>query len=450
MKLGEVLKLNKNSKIDIQDTEHYRIAGVQNYGQGIVIRRQVFGSELTMKQYQVIAKNQLMWCKVDTKNGAFGLTQDEHIGSLASSNMALADIDSEKVVPEFLEILFRQKPFADYITNLSSGSTNRKYLTPSQLFDLVELPDLNLDEQKSFITRLRSVMKLNINSRIQQNKSLLSQLQQKILSDAIKGELTYEWRKHNPDAEPAIELLKHIKAERAQLVKDKKIRKEKPLPPIAKDEIPFELPEGWVWCRLGLVTQFVSGNNFASTDFQKGEGIKCIKITNAGVGEIIETDDVLPYGFDEKYPNYLVFEGDIVIALTRPYIAAGLKVSICPAAYDYSLLNQRVALVRPYEGVMNRYAYLFLQSDYVLNGYKSEFDSKGQQPNLKKDHVTHLLFPLPPESEQKAIVQKVESLLIKCKELELAISQSEQDVQILMQAVLKEAFESKKEEVYES
>lgn len=55
---------------------------------------------------------------------------------------------------------------------------------------------------------------------------------------------------------------------------------------------------------------------------------------------------------------------------------------------------------------------------------------------------------MPPESEQKAIVKKVESLLIKCKELELAISQSEQDVQILMQAVLKEAFESKKEEAH--
>ena len=121
MKLGECLILNKTSKIKISDNKKYLISGVQNYGQGIIIRREVFGYELTMKTYQSISKNQLMWCIVDTKNGAFGLTKKEHVNTLASTNMALADIDTTKIDAEFLEILFRQKSFADYITKLSSG-----------------------------------------------------------------------------------------------------------------------------------------------------------------------------------------------------------------------------------------------------------------------------------------------------------------------------------------
>lgn len=91
------------------------------------------------------------------------------------------------------------------------------------------------------------------------DKKVIDTLKQSILQEAIQGKLTGAWRKQNPDVEPASELLKRIKAEKAQLIKDKKIRKEKPLPPITEDEIPFELPEDWVWCRLGEIFQTTSG-----------------------------------------------------------------------------------------------------------------------------------------------------------------------------------------------
>ena len=201
------------------------------------------------------------------------------------------------------------------------------------------------------------------------------------------------------------------------------------------------MPERWVWCRLGELFEVLSGNNFLSTDFTKNDGVKCIKITNAGVQNIIETDERLPCEFADQYKQYLVFSGDIVLALTRPYISDGLKVSICPASYDKSLLNQRVAVIRPWIYFLYRnYCYLFLRSDFVLSGYKAEFDSKGQQPNLKKEHITHLLFPFPPYQEQKAIVTKVEKLLALCDQLETQITDNQSHAEQLMQAVLKEAF----------
>src|SRR5690606_30053936 len=90
-------------------------------------------------------------------------------------------------------------------------------------------------------------------------KSNTEFLKQSILQDAIQGKLTEEWRTQNPDKEPASELLKRIKAEKTQLIKDKKIRKEKPLPPITEDQIPFELPEGWVWSILDEIALFKNG-----------------------------------------------------------------------------------------------------------------------------------------------------------------------------------------------
>jgi type I restriction enzyme S subunit len=83
-----------------------------------------------------------------------------------------------------------------------------------------------------------------------------------VLQLAIQGKLTANWRKENPNSEPASELLKRIQKEKEQLVKDKKIKKEKPLSPITKDDIPCLLPESWVWKRLGEIVTLKSGTTF--------------------------------------------------------------------------------------------------------------------------------------------------------------------------------------------
>lgn len=466
MKLGDVIELGKSKKLHIVNSHEYTIAGVQSYGLGVINRRKELGKDLTMKEYQLIEKDFLMWCKVDTKNGAFGVTRDEHVGSLASTNMCLAKIDKTKIFPDFLETLFRFQFFHSYITHLSSGTTNRKYLTPSQLCELVDLPDLSLEQQREFLDLAINLNENSLEREITHQLDLVKQLRQAFLREAMQGKLissppvsggvsegqggspTPPSAGHLPlsGEENASILLQKIKAEKAQLIKEGKLKKEKELPPIKPEEIPFEIPKNWVWCRLGEVVDFVSGSNFNSTDFKKGEGIKCIKITNAGVAEFIETDDVLPKIFKEKFRSYLVFEGDLVLALTRPYISDGLKISQCPSSYHESLLNQRVAVLRGKGRISRHFIYAFMRSEFVLNVYKSKFDGKGQQPNLKKEHVTELMFPLPPLSEQHRIVAKLEQLMRHCDELEQSIKQSQTQNEQLLQQVLREALSPKGKE----
>ena len=138
-----------------------------------------------------------------------------------------------------------------------------------------------------------------------------------------------------------------------------------------------------------------------------------------------------------------IFSGDLILALTRPYIANGLKISRCPETYDGALLNQRVAALRPIEELLNAdFAFLFLRSDFVLRGYQAEFESKGQQPNLKSEHITHLRLPLPPPAEQAAIVERVEALMATCRALEAEMEHARFHADHLLQAVLREAFGS--------
>lgn len=245
----------------------------------------------------------------------------------------------------------------------------------------------------------------------------VEQLKKLVLQLAVQGKLTAKWRDENPNVEPASVLLEKINAEKEQLIKDGKIKREKPLPKITDDEKPFELPNSWVWERLGSISYFLSGNNFSSGDFKKGLGVKCIKITNAGVGKIIETDDVLPYEFSKKFNSFLIYQNDIILALTRPYIAEGLKVSKCPSSYNGSLLNQRVAAIRVNKPINQEFVFQFLRSEFVLSTYKLMFNGKIQQPNLKKEDVTFLLIPIPPLAEQLAIIDTVEKLFAEIDQL---------------------------------
>jgi len=239
----------------------------------------------------------------------------------------------------------------------------------------------------------------------------IDHLKQIILQLAVMGKLVPQ----NPNDEPTSVLLEKIAEEKLRLIKEGKIKKQKTLPEIGEDEKPFELPEGWKWVRLGNYGRVLSGNSFKSGDFNTEGGDRVIKITNAGVGEFIETEDYLPAGFLKEYESYNVKNNDLILALTRPYISTGLKISRCPSSYHNSLLNQRVAAIKFFTD--EDYVFLFLRSLFVLNLYKERFGSTGLQPNLKISDVTELILPIPPQSEQNRIVAKVDELMNLCDTL---------------------------------
>lgn len=261
----------------------------------------------------------------------------------------------------------------------------------------------------------------------------IDQLKQTILQLAVMGKLVPQ----DSNDEPAAKLLERIAEEKAQLVKEKKIKKQKALQPITDDEKPFEVPSGWEWTRLGNYSYVFAGNAFKSGDFNNDAGTRVIKITNAGVYSFIETNDFLPFEFSETYSQYQVLAGDLILALTRPYISSGLKVSVCPSNYNESLLNQRVAAIRALDAT--GFTFLFLRSPFVLSHYQKRFGGSGLQPNLKMSDVTDLFIAVPPKSEQKNIVRKVNELLAICDQLKQRLRDSQQTQLQLTDAIVEQA-----------
>lgn len=257
-------------------------------------------------------------------------------------------------------------------------------------------------------------------------------LKQTLLQLGIMGKLVAQ----DVDDEPASELLKRIKA---KLVAERKTKKDTSEVAIHEDEEPFELPTGWTWSRLSDIATILSGHGFNSDDFNNESGAKVIKITNAGVYEFIESSDYLPENFKIEYSRYIVNEGDLILALTRPYISTGLKISRCPPSYNNSLLNQRVAAIKPNCEILNSYLFKYLKSPHVLKIYQDKFGNSGLQPNLKVSDVTELIVAIPPKKEQLRVVAKMEELLAICDQLMSRITTADQHQKKLADALVEQA-----------
>ena len=446
MKLGEVITLNKDLLINIENNTQYTIAGVQSYGKGILNKRIVQGHELTMKKYKVIKPNQLMWCKVDTKNGAFGITNANHKGSLASTNMALADIDIQKAEPQFIELLFRNKWFYKTINSKSKGTTNRKYLKPREVCDLIEIPNLNLQEQLDFVKLYNKISECGLNNEVVNQKVLVGKLRQAILQEAVQGKLTVKWREENPSVDNASELLKRIEAEKQQLIAEKKIKKQKVFSEINKDETPYELPNKWTWCRLNDLLGFVEypmkrgpfGSALRKDDFVS-EGIRVFEQYNP-----INDDPhwARYYITPEKYEVLKAFDtgaGDLLISCSGATLG---RITELPEGVVPGIINQALLKLSLHSDLIyNRYFVQLFRSSYIqVKIWKKALGSA--IPNMVGVvELKEMLIPLPPPEEQLAVLEKVNSLMALCDELEQQVDNSQSQIEQLLQSCLKEVFE---------
>ncbi|NML72118.1 restriction endonuclease subunit S [Chryseobacterium sp. RP-3-3] len=148
---GEFLKKASIEKVKIEDDKYYKILGVRSYGKGVYLNRESLGKDLKMKEYFKAKPDHLFWCKVDTKNGAFGVVNKELADGFGSSNMTFAEIDTKKISLDFLQLLFKSKKIHSYLDSFVTGTTNRKYIRPDQLLEEIYIPLPTITEQQEIV-----------------------------------------------------------------------------------------------------------------------------------------------------------------------------------------------------------------------------------------------------------------------------------------------------------
>lgn len=219
------------------------------------------------------------------------------------------------------------------------------------------------------------------------------ELKNSILQLAVQGKLVPQCK----EDEPASELLKRIRAD-----KEKVGKKEKPLPEITEDEIPFEIPENWERVRLGEIGSLLSGYAFKSTEYEKS-GVQVVRISDLA-DDTVSTKDAVYYSKKDELNQYLVVKNSFLICLTG---SIGKMAWVQDNIPRY--LNQRVGMYISYDVSITPYLWLFLHSPYVINQWiASKTSTNG---NIKNSNVTEALCPIPPLAEQERIVAKIEELM---------------------------------------
>ena len=225
------------------------------------------------------------------------------------------------------------------------------------------------------------------------NAELPEQLKKSILQWAIQGRLVPQ----DPTDEPASELLKRIHAEKAALIKSGKLKKEKPLPPISEDEIPFDIPDSWQWVRLGSIITLISGQDFPPSGYNdKQVGIPYITgASNMDNGRLIVNRWT-------PSPSSIALQGDLLITCKGAGVGKMALMNI-PQAH----VARQIMAIRPIDGVNVSFVKAFIQSN--LPTVRKQMN--GLIPGISREVMLQLLFPLPPLAEQKRIVEKLESIL---------------------------------------
>ncbi|OIQ27147.1 MAG: hypothetical protein BM564_13330 [Bacteroidetes bacterium MedPE-SWsnd-G2] len=352
-----------------------------------------------------------------------------HYSLLKQQAFSLPPLDEQKAIVAIVNELFKEVEQLEGLTK-TRIQLKEDFVT-SALQRLTETDNVNQEWQflQTHFTEFFT------------EKDNVKQLRDTILQLAIQGKLTTKWRSQNPCTEPVSELLKRIQTEKQELIAQKKIKKEKPLPPIKDHEKPYDLPEGWVWCRLTELTNVGTGSTPSKTKSEYYGGDIPWYTSSATNDVFAKVQDVMitQKALDET--NCKIFpEGTLIIAMYGQGKTRGqISEIVVPGA-----TNQAIAGMMFFESSKETKQYLkyFFQKFYQEIRLLAE---GGAQPNLNVGKVKATLIPLPPLEEQKAIVKQVNILMALCDNLEEHIEHSQTQIEQLMQSCLREVFEERKE-----
>ena len=215
--------------------------------------------------------------------------------------------------------------------------------------------------------------------------------------------------KQDPNDEPASELLKKIKAEKAELIKEKKIKKSKPLPPITDEEKSFDIPASWEWVRLGNLVTYQNGYAYKSSELTKvKKGLPVIKSQNIMTlkVQIKQTNDYIERP-TQKMLKSKIHQNDLLMCLSSQ--SKNPEPLGKTAIYDLSepaLLNQRVFKLTLINIDMLKLLYFFINSPW-FHFTISHLGSESGQSNLKLNEVLNMLIPIPPLHQEGKIVKMI-------------------------------------------
>lgn len=397
VRLGEVSIL-KNGKTprkkDISNDGIYPYFKVKDMNNNELYMEKIQNFVGKEYQKQTMPKNTIIF----PKNGGAVLTAKKRILIQDS----LVDLNTGGIIPyknsnfKYIFYLFSSLNIKNYVKGSAVPTINSKKLKET----LVPLPPLS--EQSRIAAKIAQLFALlrKVELSTQQYAELQTLLKSKVLDLAMHGKLV----KQDPNDEPASVLLEKIKAEKAELVKEKKIKKTKALPAITDEEKPFDIPDSWEWVRLGNVAKKITdGTHNPPPNSHSGKQlISAINIKNGKIDFKLSNRFVTDSQFEKEDKRTHIRKGDVLLTIVGSLGNAAIVEN------DKLFTAQRsVAIIS--SDLLSKYLYYSLTSkmfqEQIFNNAKGT-----TQRGIYLKKLSGLILPLPPINEQFRIVNKINEL----------------------------------------
>ena len=377
-------------------------------------------SEEEIKTYR-LRKNDILFARTGGTVGKSFLVDEEPENAVYAGYLIRTQYNSEKLNPKYMKMFMESQLYWDQLKNgtIATAQPNCNGQTLSKM--ILPLPPLAV--QNAIVAKLEQVLPLvdAYENALLQKEELKSALPDKvkkaILQEAITGQLTEAWRKSATIKENGKQLLDRIIEERnAKALAEweealkKNPKAKKPVPVVAseidEEEIPFEVPESWCWCRLGDLVPFGQCENAEPYEIEDDAWILDLEDIEKDSGRILQFKTKKEV--DSKSTKHIFKKGYVLYSKLRPYL------NKCVIAPQDGYCTSEILPLNFEKLINSKFVQTFLMSAYFVD-YTDSLSFGVKMPRLGTEDGKKALVPLPPLEEQEGIVKKVEELLPLCK-----------------------------------
>ena len=330
----------------------------------------------------LIKDGDLVISGINVAKGAIGIYSGEDV--TATIHYSSYTFDSNKINVEYFKRFLKSSEFIELLNEQVKGGIKTE-IKPKHILPLeIQLPDINTQAQ--IVQHFENVEDdiADVTQEVLKQQSLLKQLKQTILQEAIEGKLTAKWRAKNPDIGTAKELLEQIKTEKEKLVKEKKIKASKPLAPINEDEISFDIPSSWEWCRLGEVCNYGSSSKIEPKDIKEDTWILDLEDIEKESSKLL--CKIRGNERNSSSTKSVFHQFDVLYSKLRPYLD---KVIV---ADENGVCTTEILPLTFYINIDSYYAmYALKRKDFLK--YVNSLTKGMKMPRLGTDDGKNALFP---------------------------------------------------------
>lgn len=397
--LGNLLQRNQNTTV-VEDNTMYKRITIKLYGKGVYLRDELLGKDIGTKRQYILSQGQFILSKIDARNGAFGIVSEELDGAITTADFVSFNIDTEKILPDFLRLLVSTEHFAKICQGQSSGTTGRQRVSLNDLL-AIKIPLPPIERQYEIVDDYNAKIQvaeknereaLNLEKEIEETLfeklGISSVLQQKAsISNSLLSFVNYSFI-----SRWGVEFLKNEKV-------NKKLLKSKALP----------------MKKLGSLVEIDPKNNFSDLDKNLEISFIPMECVSDEYGEIIS----LKVGCNEKSKGYTRFQdGDLIWAKITPCMQNGKSAILKELKNGYGYGSTEFYVIRNTNPEIHLdYIYHILRTDTVLKNAMTFFTGSSGQQRVPKSFLENLEIPLPDFATQVQISNDIYEIKKRIKEL---------------------------------